>query len=135
MDSRTLRQVIAGSDILLHVESFDETIARKLRYAFSTKIAQCLCSGRCFITFAPETAASSRYLQTVEGVVCAWDGESLEKALRELVRDPLRRKELAEKTRETGLKNHQTDRLAQKIREEIEAIQIDALSGRTEGIV
>lgn len=51
-----------NSDILLHLESFDKAIMPKLRYAFSTKIAQYLTYGRCIISYAPKDMASSHYL-------------------------------------------------------------------------
>lgn len=117
-----LRKVIAGSDILLHVESFDTETQAKLKYAFSTKIAQCLCSGRCFVSFAPEGLASSRYLRQAEGVVVASDEQALETALRELTGSPARRKARAELAYQTGLKNHQVQTNARRLREKIEAM-------------
>lgn len=45
VSAQELRQVIEKSDILFQVESFDPVIQKLLHYAFSTKIAQCLCAG------------------------------------------------------------------------------------------
>lgn len=60
--SNELRDIKENSDVLVHVESFDHIIIPKLRYAFSTKIAQYFCAGRCVISYAPEDMASSKYL-------------------------------------------------------------------------
>ena len=50
----TIKEVINGSDIVLHVESQDEKFAESLRYGFSTKIADCLSSGRPFLLYASD---------------------------------------------------------------------------------
>lgn len=117
-----LSWIVEQSDILLHVESFDENIIPKLRYAFSTKIAQCLCAGRCFISFAPAETASSRYLAEAEGAVLVSDEAALEQILRAVIGDASLRREYAEKVAQTGLKNHQMQTTAKAVRQEIEGI-------------
>lgn len=69
--SSELREVKEASDVLVHVESFDPLIMPKLRYAFSTKIAQYLCAGRCVISYAPSDMASSEYLIHSKSVLFA----------------------------------------------------------------
>lgn len=66
-----LRDIKERSDVLVHVESFDPLIMPKLRYAFSTKIAQYLCAGRCIISYAPRDMASSEYLIQSKSVLFA----------------------------------------------------------------
>jgi glycosyltransferase involved in cell wall biosynthesis len=117
-----LRQIIGRSDILLHVESFDEKIVPKLKYAFSTKIAQCLCSGRCFVSYAPSGTASSRYLQSVGGAAMVSRREELKELLGRLVSDPVLRRDYAEKALAVGRKNHQKENTARQIRERVERI-------------
>lgn len=122
VDAKHLQGIIGESDILLHVESFDEAIVPKLKYAFSTKIAQCLCAGRCFVSYAPAGSASSQYLSNVEGAVLVSDEQALYETLRELVTDPRLRLEQAQKASQTGMKNHRMQTTARWVREEIEAI-------------
>lgn len=122
VNAERLRWIIEKADILLHVESFDETIIPKLKYAFSTKIAQCLCAGRCFVSFAPSGTASSQYLNDAEGAVLVSDEQALHETLRKLVTDPQLRLEQAQKAFQIGLKNHRLQTTAQWVREEIEAI-------------
>lgn len=122
VDAETLREVIAKSDVLLHVETFDEKIIPKLKYAFSTKIAQCLCAGRCFVSFAPQVMASSRYLQTVEGAFVVSDEKILEEVLRRIIKDPKVRMECADKMYQTGLRNHQKNHTAMRVRNAIEEL-------------
>lgn len=116
INAEKLHGVIAESDILLHVESFDEKIMPKLKYAFSTKIAQCLCAGRCFVSYAPQETASSKYLEAA-GLKVASNSVSLESTLSELIQNTDERKARAEKTLQAGKKNHQLADIAGGLRD------------------
>ncbi len=54
--------IIKNSDILIHTESFTEYYKEDLKYAFSTKIADSLASGTCFMLYAPKGMACTEYL-------------------------------------------------------------------------
>lgn len=43
-------QIMQKSDLLVHAENFSEFSKRDLKHAFSTKIADCLASGTCFLS-------------------------------------------------------------------------------------
>lgn len=122
VDAPTLHGIVEESDILLHVESFDETIIPKLKYAFSTKIAQCLCAGRCFVSFAPTGTASSRYLRSAEGALLLSDEQELEKWLTKLVHNPDLRREYAQKAAQTGRTNHNMEATAARVRRDVEGL-------------
>lgn len=55
-------RVMENSDLLVHTESFSEFYKEDLKFAFSTKIADCLASGRCFLLYSPDNMASFKYL-------------------------------------------------------------------------
>jgi glycosyltransferase involved in cell wall biosynthesis len=120
VSSEPLKKIIAESDLLLHVESFDETISEKLKYAFSTKIAQCLCAGRCFVSYAPSGTASSQYLQKSGGAIMVTDRDELASVLYRLVNDPSLREEYARKAGSVGSANHNMQLTAAEVREKIE---------------
>lgn len=122
VDAATLRNIISDTDILIHTESFDETIIPKLRYAFSTKIAQCLCAGRCFVSFAPAQTASSQYLAAADGAIFVSNETELKQALQQLIEDPALRQAYAHKAAKTGLENHHMQTIAQRVQQEVEAI-------------
>ena len=122
VDATTLHGIVERSDILLHVESFDENISPKLKYAFSTKIAQCLCAGRCFVSFAPEGTASSRYLRDAEGALLVSSHQELERLLTQLVNDGALRREFAQKAAQTGLTNHKMETTAARVRRDVEGL-------------
>lgn len=115
-----LKDIMNGSDILLHVESFDPEIVPKLRYAFSTKLAQCLCAGRCFVSYAPEQSASSRYLAESGGCVMVSSPEALTERLRELVSEPELRRQYARQALAIGRKNHDLQTTAHRVRSAVE---------------
>lgn len=121
LEQEQLKEVVAASDILLHVESFSPEIMPKLRYAFSTKIAQCLASGRCFLSYAPETAASSQYLRSV-GAPIACDAKQLEAQLSQVIADEALRKKSIEKCLRIAEKNHDLERTALCVRERIASL-------------
>lgn len=71
---------IYASDIILHVEKNDPVLCRELRYAFSTKIADSVCSGTDFVIYAPDNLACSQYARATGA---AWQA-STPGALREV---------------------------------------------------
>lgn len=91
---------IRESDILFHVEKNDPILCRELRYAFSTKIADSICSGHNFVIYAPANLACSQYVIETGAAWHADTPETLRKVLLQLLspHDP-RREEVLEKAR------------------------------------
>lgn len=87
VSANELRNIKERSDVLVHVESFNPLIMPKLRYAFSTKIAQYLCAGRCIISYAPKDMASSEYLIQSKSVLFASTYSDLVRILKEVHRN------------------------------------------------
>ena len=110
------------SDILLHVESFDEEIVSRLHYAFSTKLAQYLCSGRPLLCYAPEGSVSSEYLKQEKGALVVTNISELKLGLTKLVLDPEFRAEYAEHARQLGIKNHNHEITAALVKQEINSM-------------
>lgn len=122
VQAQALHSIIESADILLHVESFDHRITEKLRYAFSTKIAQCLCAGRCLLTYAPKETASTEYLLSTGGAVVATCQSDLKARLAELVAQPELRAQYANRARDLGLKNHSAETTSQQFQNKIQMI-------------
>lgn len=120
--SAALQDVIDQSDILLHVESFVPEIVPKLRYAFSTKIAQCLCAGRPMFCYAPDGSASVEYLKKENGALVATNLPELKEKLRQFISNPELRMEYADRALQLGKKNHQRENTAVLIRRNIEEL-------------
>ena len=122
VNAQQLRDIMDASDILLHVESFDAVIAPRLKYAFSTKIAQCLQAGRCFVSYAPAGSASSEYLKNSNGAILVSDIAKLRSVMRELIENPVLRTQWANRAAECGRKNHDLQETAQSVKRAIENI-------------
>lgn len=75
-------QIIHQSDLLVHAEHNDEITNRDLRYAFSTKIADSLCSGIPFLIYANEKLAETSFLIENDCAFVALDRNSLAEILR-----------------------------------------------------
>jgi len=117
-----LTKVKQNADILLQVESFDPDIMKKLRYAFSTKIAQCLCAGRALLSYAPIETASTIYLKEETAAVIADDMESLKSELSRLIHESNYRKVWADRALEVAHANHDSASIGVSVRKQIEQL-------------
>lgn len=114
-----LSKVKQEGDVLLQVESFEPSIMKKLRYAFSTKIAQCLCAGRALLCYAPISIASTEYLQEMDAAVIADSIDSLKTKLILLITNVQYRANYAEKALRVAKANHDSVIIGNNIREHI----------------
>ena len=80
-----VKEAIKKSVVLLHVESFDRFYLEDTKYGFSSKIADCLSSGRVFFVFAPENTACVKYLKKNNVGVVATNNEELRNALKQIL--------------------------------------------------
>lgn len=80
-----VQMVIQNSDLLIHVESFEPYYKKDLKYAFSTKIADCLVSNRCFLMYAPTDFAETQYLIQNNAAYVVTAPEELSKTLRFII--------------------------------------------------
>ena len=106
VDYETVVQVIRDSDILVHGESFDAFYREDLKYAFSTKIADSLGSGRCFVLYAPEEMACTAYLQENGAAHVVTRQEALLPTLRKLWEDPWERGRYVNRAQTLAKENH-----------------------------
>ena len=117
-----IREVINGSDIVLHVESQEPTFSESLRYGFSTKIADCLSSGKPFLLYAPREIACSQYLIAND---CAWFAntrETLKEAILSIIDDGETRNRRLAKAKVLAAKNHSMSANCEKFQRQLIAI-------------
>lgn len=101
-----VKRVISESDILFHVETEKGYKERQLQYAFSTKIADSVASGRCFVVYAPAELACSKYVKHYD---CGWvasNKEELKKQLLAIVSDKAKREQTIKNALIVAEKNH-----------------------------
>jgi len=78
-------RVIQKSDLLVHVENFSKFYQWDLRHAFSTKIADCLASGKALFVYGPESIASIQYLKNNNAACVVTDFSKLNEMLTKLI--------------------------------------------------
>lgn len=57
-----VKEIILSSDLLIHIESFEEYALKDLKYALSSKIGDYLSSGVPFFAYSPKGMTSTNYL-------------------------------------------------------------------------
>ena len=108
-------EVMQNSDILVHAEGFDDFYREDSKYAFSTKIADSIACGTCFLVYAPQEFACTRYLKEHAYVVSS--EAELEQTLKLLICEPASRKKYLQQARALVQKNHQAQKNAAKFAE------------------
>lgn len=104
---KDIEDVYKKTDIVLHTESFEETEKMMTRLSFSTKIVDCLNSGRTILAIGWEEAASIDYLINNDAALVATNEEEIFNILQEIQRNPSILEEYANKAWNCGKKNHQ----------------------------
>lgn len=106
-------RVIHNSDVLFHAETSDERWEESLRYGFSTKIADSVSSGTCFVLYAPAHIACSQYIQSTKSGWFADTKDGLRRCLEEILYDEGKRKAVQENAKRTAETNHSQSKNSQ----------------------
>lgn len=85
-------EVIHKSTLLVHAEYKDEFYTRDLKYAFSTKITDSVCSGTPFLIYAPKELAETSFLEKNNCAFVASSSEALIEQLKLALTDENMRK-------------------------------------------
>jgi len=113
-----LPDALLRSDVLVHVESFDEIARRYFRLSLSTKVPLYLASGRPILCYGPEDINTCRYLQTCQSgfVVGAQDEAALTDAIRQLGADAALRRDLGRRAWEQARARHDEHVVCERFR-------------------
>lgn len=103
------KRVLYSSDLLLHVEAFDEESVDLVKHSVSTKIADSLASGVCLIAYGPENIASMHHLLKNECAFCITTKEKLKSSLKSIFFDYNLRAQYAEKALITAKEWHDAE--------------------------
>lgn len=107
--------VLSDSDIVLHVESFDKKERMETRLSFSTKIVDCLHSGRCVMAIGWKEAASIDYLIKNDAALVATDETEVRKRIKEVIENPSIINKYAKKAWICGKNNHYIKEIQSKL--------------------
>lgn len=94
-------KTIHSSTLLVHVEWNDARMNRDLKYAFSTKIADYVCSGTPMLLYASEELAETVFLKENDCAFIVHEREKLKEVLERALADEEERKRIIEKARGT----------------------------------
>lgn len=72
-----LNRKITESDVVLHVEAFDELSALRTRYSISTKIPMCMSSGKIFFAVGPKMQSGINYLKKTNSAIVSTSLEEM----------------------------------------------------------
>ena len=120
--------IIRKSRAVIHTESFDPLIRKRVRYSLSTKIADSLAGGTCLLAYGPAEAASMDYLIRNEAAFTAASPEELREILPRLFTDDAEYRRIAGNAKALARKNHSPENTRETIRRTL----ADAAAGRRE---
>jgi hypothetical protein len=78
-------EIINESDVVIHTEGFSNFTKWDIRHGFSTKIADLLTSGKCFLMYGPKEIACVDYLIKNKVAWVATTGKELKEVLNKII--------------------------------------------------
>ena len=122
-----VRRLQMEANVLVHVESFDESSRRYTRFSLSTKIPQYLMAGRCVLAYGPAEAASVQYIaETRAGPAITTENiDDLCNVLGPLLSSPTLRLEYAKRARQTALQRHNAVAERERLRKIVNSTVVD----------
>ena len=102
-------KIIGESMAVIHVESFNESTRRSIKYSVSTKISDSLESGTCIFAYGPKEVASISYLYNNDAAICCLSNDNLDVSIKELITNNEERKKKVANARKLAIKNHRRD--------------------------
>lgn len=112
-----VQRVMKESDLLVHCESFEPFYREDLKFAFSTKLADSLASGTCFLLYAAEEVACVDYLREHEAAWVVSDPAALKTTLRTLAERPEERNRYLAQAAALAERNHSAEKNAARFQE------------------
>ncbi len=106
-----------SSQVLIHIESFDEESIDRVRHSVSTKIADSLSSGIPLLAYGPGEVASMGHLLRNNCAFVATDEDGLEEVMKELLERKQLRSEVVQRALLTAKEYHDPQKASEKIRD------------------
>lgn len=101
-----VKEKIAESDILLHIEEFSKINVEKVKYSVSTKIPDSLASGKLLLAYGPEKVESIDYIKRNNAGIIANSKEELIKVFEEILKDNIEKNKILDNAINLVEKNH-----------------------------
>lgn len=120
--SEKVNETMQNADIVLHIESFEEEERKLTRLSFSTKIVDCLESGRALFAIGDKEAASIDYLSENNIALVANNESDINLLLSRIEKEPSILQRYADKGWSFGQKNHQVRKIKQNLYNDLKDI-------------
>ena len=104
-----VKRILCKSQVLFHAESQEKRWYEGLKYGFSTKIADSISSGACFVLYSSPDIACAKYIKETGAGWFASDKATLKACLNQIVNEPERRNAVLEKAKEIAKQNHSAE--------------------------
>lgn len=101
-----VQHIISKSTILFHGESQEPEFQEGLKYGFTTKIADSIASGSCFLMYSSHDIAGAKYIMETDAAWFAETRAELEDAIREILTDKEARKAKKQRAKILAQTNH-----------------------------
>ena len=116
------RNAFYSSEILLHVEAFDEDSIDLVKHSISTKIADSLASGIPFFAYGPDNIASIKYLVENNSAFVSVSRETVCHKLMSFLDDENARRKIVENALNCAKINHESSFVSERIRKLFEEL-------------
>ena len=119
-------RTLQASQLLLHVEAFDEASIDFVKHSVSTKIADSLASGVPLLAYGPECISSMQHLLRHDCAIAATTPEDLREMLLTALTNGEARCRVAQKGLQVAREYHNSDKNSEKLK----AILAEVSAGR-----
>lgn len=113
-------EILNSSDVVLHVESFDEQQKKVVMHSFSTKITDCMQSGSVLFSIGPEDVASMEATREIDGAFCAVSYDEIGDIVKKIAESDLY--DNAKRIRNYAEEHFSIEKIRQKIAEDFKKI-------------
>lgn len=111
-----------NTDLFVHTESFDKQCIERVKSSISTKIPECLNSGKVLLAYGPDNVASIKYLKNNKCAFVITKKDDLEEKLYEIITKKELREEIIDKALRIGRENHDSMKNSEELRNIIKGI-------------
>lgn len=115
-------EAFRNSQLLLHVEAFDEASMDFVKHSVSTKIADCLASGIPLLAYAPESVSSMQHLLRQQCALTATSKAELREMLLTAFSDHTKREQVVSNALAAARRFHDLDRVGAEMYDMMEKI-------------
>lgn len=115
VDPSEINDLIIASDVVLHVESFNEQIVCKIKNSISTKIPNYLASNRYILAVGPGCLESIKYLKKNEAAYIIEEEKEIENKIKEYFLDNTLEKSYLENAKKLADENHNINKNSKRL--------------------